>query len=137
MTLEHNHPFAQLAIDVALSLAMFVAACVLSGLAQNYVTPNLKWMYTFWFAMGMIPCLLYMRYRSVANFDNWDIVAFSPMPLVLGIASEFIGDQFAMFAMIPFIPICLGIRRLLPSRNPPESMASNSDGTLETGPNAG
>ena len=131
MTFQQKHPASQLAIDVALSLALFVVACVLAGLAQHCLTPNQNWMYTFWFAMGLIPCLLYMRFRSVVNFDNWDIVAFSPMPLVLGIASEFIGHQYAIFAMIPFIPICIWLRRLLPIRNSPESMNSNPLSTLE------
>ena len=139
MTFESKHPFAQLAIDVAISLALFVAACVFSGLAKNYVTPTLTWMYSFWFALGMLPCLLYMRYRAVANFDNWDIVAFSPMPLVLGIAGTLVGHQLAILAIIPFVPVCLWIRRFLPQRKHLESMndTSHPDGASASEVNAG
>jgi hypothetical protein len=139
MTFESKHPFAQLAIDVAISLALFVVACVFSGWAQNFLTPNLEWMYSFWFALGMLPCLLYMRYRAVANFDNWDIVAFSPMPLVLGIAGAIVGHQLAMFAIIPFVPVCLWIRRFLPQRQDIESKIDTTcpDGVPASKPNAG
>ena len=126
-------------VDVAVSLALFVVACVLAGLLQKYATPNAKWMYTFWFAMGMLPCLFYMRYRAVGDFDNWDIVAFSPMPLVMGIATTFLGQQFAILAIIPFIPFCLWIRRFLPIRRVLESNAEqpSTDGKTTSNTHAG
>ena len=138
MTFESQHPLARLAIDVAVSLALFAVACVFSEWVQNSVTPNLKWMYTFWFALGMLPCLLYMRYRAVVNFDNWDIIAFSPMPLVLGIAGTFLGHQLAILAVIPFIPVCLWIRHFLSQRKHVESEhdKSHQDDASATEPNA-
>ena len=139
MTFDQKPPFAQLVIDVAVALVLFIIACAFSGLLQNYFTPNQQWIYTFWFALGMVPCMLYMRYRSVANFDNWDVVAFSPMPLVLGIASEVIGHQFALLTLIPFVPICLWIRRLLPVRNQSKSLTpgTHSNSQIESDANAG
>jgi hypothetical protein len=124
MTFEAKHPLAQLALDVVVSLAMFVVACIFSGWAQSSVTPNLEWMYLIWFALGMLPCLIYMRYRAVTNFDNWDIIAFSPMPVVMGIASTFLGHELAIFATMLTIPICLWIRHFFPVR---ETLKSSLD----------
>lgn len=135
MSFESKHPVTQLIIDVAISLALFVVACVLAGLMQRFVTSKLEWMYTFWFAIGMLPCLFYMRHRAVAEFDNWDVVAFSPMPLVMGIASTFIDHQFVIFAIIPFVSICLWIRRFLPIRKTIESNSGQppTDGSSASG----
>ncbi|MCA9127483.1 MAG: hypothetical protein KDB22_10370 [Planctomycetales bacterium] len=114
MTFETQHPFAQLAIDVAVSLALFVAACVLSGWLQDFVTPNSLWMNPFWFAMGMLPWLLYMRYRDQVNFDKWDIVVFFlPLPLVLGVTGTIFGHHFAHLAIFPFVLVAFSMRRLL------------------------
>ena len=132
MTFESKHPVAQLIVDVAVSLALFVVACVLAGWLQTAVTPNLKWMYVFWFALGLLPCFLYMRYRAVANFDSWDIVAFSPMPLVLGLASTLLGHQYAILAIFAFAPVCLWIRHFLPARKPKQE--SRPDGVSASEP---
>jgi len=46
-----KHDKTQLAIKAAASLVLFVLVCALAGAAPAYVTPNMRWLYSLWFAI--------------------------------------------------------------------------------------
>ena len=105
----------QLSLDVAISISLFVVATFAAGVAQQSLTPEAKWLYPVWFGIGMIPCFLYMRFRNVLTFNRWDLVAFLPLLVLVGIAMTFIDAGYAGIAIIVSLPIFAWIRRQLPS----------------------
>ena len=111
-----KHELKQLAVDVGISLLLFILACALAGAASTYLTPNVEWLYSLWFAIGMMPFCFYARYRGVFTFDRWDIVAYSPFPIVVGLTQAWIGHPAALVAAcIAMVTIGSTIRRKLPA----------------------
>ncbi|TWU50694.1 hypothetical protein Poly51_39870 [Rubripirellula tenax] len=117
-----NSPVArelrQLALDVLICLVLFVVACAFAGAVQQFIFPNIDWLYIVWFAIGMLPVVFYARYRGVCNFDKWDVVAFSPFPLVIAGVDALIPNQISPL-IAAFVMVYVGgfIRRFLPARS--------------------
>ena len=116
-----NSPVARelghLALDVVICLILFVLACAFAGAIQEFVFSNARWLYIVWFAIGMLPVIFYARYRGVCHFDKWDVVAFSPFPLVIAGVHALIPYQISPL-IAAFVMVFVGgfIRRFLPER---------------------
>jgi hypothetical protein len=109
----------QLSLDVAISIALFIVATLAAGAVQQTILPEAKWLYPVWFGIGMIPCILYMRFRNVLTFNRWDLVAFLPMLVLIGVVTTFIDASYAGLAVIVSLPIFAWIRRQLPRGEEP------------------
>ena len=108
----------QLALDVMLCLVLFVLACAFAGAIQEFVFPNVRWLYIVWFSIGMLPVIFYARYRGVCNFDKWDVVAFSPFPLVIAGVDAMTPNQISpLIAAFVMVYVGASIRRFLPERS--------------------
>lgn len=124
----------QLVIDVAISFGLFIVATIFSVWIQSALPPQIEWSYGVWFVVGMLPCLYYMRFRSVAPFDRWDVLAFSPMPILMGIIVNLFNQPFNIIAFLLLILFCVHIRHFLPARrNGPELASLDGNATIETG----
>ena len=110
----------QLCLDVAISFVLFLVACVIAGLLQHFVTPEIAWFYTVWFLIGLLPLILYMRHRGICQFDRWDLVAFSPFPIVVLLTRLIVPDHVAPLAGA-IVTLILGrfLRKFLPKRQRP------------------
>ena len=108
----------QLVLGVLICLVLFVVACAFAGAIQELVFPNARWLYIVWFAIGMLPVIFYARYRGVCHFDKWDVLAFSPFPLVLAGVDAIIPNQISPL-IAAFVMVYVGgfIRRFLPPRS--------------------
>jgi hypothetical protein len=89
--MKSPHPWLGLALDVAVSLVIANVAALFADCAMHFLTPNAKWMYGFWFAVGMLPLAFYARYRGVVQFDCWDLLYWSPFPIVMGLIEMIAG----------------------------------------------
>ncbi|EMI46178.1 hypothetical protein [Rhodopirellula sp. SWK7] len=106
----------QLAIDVGISLLLFIFACAAAGAASNRLPPNGAWLYSLWFAVGMLPFCVYARHRGILDFDFWDVVAYSPFPIVIGLTQMWIGHPAALLlACLAMFTLGRTIRRQLPT----------------------
>ena len=105
-----------LALDVFLSLMLFIVACAFAGAIQQFVIPHVRWLYSVWFAIGMLPFCFYARYRGVFAFDRWDILAYSPFPIAIGLTQHWLNHPMALFVMaVVMITAGSYVRALLPA----------------------
>jgi hypothetical protein len=123
----------QLVIDVGISIGLFICATLFSVWIQAVLTPQIKWFYGVWFVVGMLPCLYYMRFRGVATFDRWDVLAFSPMPILVGVNVNLFDQPFNILASVVLILFCVHIRHYLPARKSgSESASPNINSAINT-----
>ena len=115
-TVTMRRELTQLAVDVGVSLLLFIFACGVAGAATKHLTPNIGWLYMLWFAVGMLPFCFYARHRGVFAFDCWDIVAFAPFPIVVGLTQAWGGHPVTLVAAcVLMLGVGNAIRRYLPA----------------------
>jgi hypothetical protein len=114
MTTSVTREFGIVACDVFVALILFVLATAFAGAVRELV--GFRWVYSVSFAIGMLPLGFYARYRGVVQFDRWDVVAWSPFPILVGIVGIWSHDSlaFLLVAIVSYL-ICSGIRRFLPA----------------------
>lgn len=109
-------------LDAFVALLLFVVACGFAGAVHSYTTPQIDWLYGVWFVIGMLPCLLYMRHRGAVQFSRWDIIAYAPFPLCIGIISQAVSFP-ANVVLALFVTLFLArfVRGYLPESDRSES----------------
>lgn len=73
-------------VESAIATGLFVCATIVAGFLHHAVSPDLSGAYVFWFALAMLPFLLFARNRGAVRFDRWDLIAFVPFLLCIAIA---------------------------------------------------
>lgn len=131
MRSEPKHSLVQLVLDAVVATLLVVAAATFADAVNRGLTPTIRWMYSVWFAIGGVPCLLYLRYRRVLTFDRWDVLAFAPMPPAIGIVPAIVGRPYDIVAIGLLLHLCSLIRAVLPPASSPESVAECPDGRLQ------
>lgn len=124
------HPWLGLALDVAVSLVLANVAAMFANIVMCFLTPNVDWMYITWFSVGMLPLVFYARHRGIVQFDRWDLLYWSPFPIVMGlvgviagrglIAAIMVGIVFQAYASLQS-RIVLRHADKCESKNPPRS----------------
>lgn len=132
MRSEPKQPLAQLVLDAVAATLLVVVAATFAGAVKHGFTPRMRWMYSVWFAIGGIPCLLYLRYRRVLPFDRWDVLVFAAMPAAVGIVPAIVGRPYDMVAIGLLLHVCCLIRTVLPPANSPEPVGECPDGRLSS-----
>ena len=87
-------------VDFFISIALFLLACLLSGAAQKFFTPDLIFLYGLWFMLAMLPLIFYVRWRQKLNFDLWDFLVYGGAAFVSGLFAQF-------FPTLPSIGLAL------------------------------
>ena len=62
---------------------MLAAGCLHNTFTSGYVG-----VYVFWFALTMVPFLLFARHCGAVHFDRWDVTASIPFLLLIALASN-------------------------------------------------
>lgn len=131
MRFELKNPLSQLVLDAIVTTLLVVVAAAFADAVNRGLTPTVRWMYSVWFAFGGIPCLWYLRYRRVLQFDHWDVLAFGPMPAAVGIVPAVVGRPYDIVAIGLLLHVCCLIRAVLPPASSQEPVAECPDGRLQ------
>lgn len=76
-------------VESAIATGLFMCAAAVAGFLHDAVSPDLPGIYVFWFALAMVPFLLFARRRDAMPFDRWDMVSFVPFLLAIALAASF------------------------------------------------
>ena len=103
-------------LDVVIVLMLSILAFAFPEIIQEFFAPKMLWLHSVSITIGMLPLFFYAQHRGIVHFDRWDIVAWSPMLLILGVAPYWLRRPPAFFAaVIVVLLVCMYIRSLLPA----------------------
>ena len=105
----------QVAFDIVVALIFFLVACVFAEVMYDLTGTEQLWPYAALFAIGMLPILLYARHRGVAEFDRWDVLAYSTVPVHIAAALSWANDPLMIgLATVASAYLAARLRRIFP-----------------------
>ncbi len=93
---------------------LFVGAAVVSGGLQTLLTAQMDALYLLWFAVCLIPFLLFARRRGALDCSNRGILLLLVYALVIGlIGATRIGNEWLpVIGVVLGVPFVLALRRI-------------------------
>lgn len=86
--LKPNKSWLKAVVQSTVAMSLAFTAFFVSDFLNNKVTPGFPSAYVFWFALCLIPFLLFARSRGMIRFDCWDAVALVPFLGCISIATS-------------------------------------------------
>lgn len=66
-------------VDVIIGVLLIVLGCILGSALHDALTPDIRFLYGFWFIVALLPFVHYVKWRQVMNFDWWDVLVHGGM----------------------------------------------------------
>lgn len=108
----------RMTLDIVIASILLLVACVLAGVVHDFTGANQLWLYAVLLAIGTLPFLLYARYRGVAEFDRWDFLAYSIVPVIVALVLSWTSQPILIIAAaVASTSFAAGLRRLFPLSN--------------------
>lgn len=122
--------------ESAIAFTLVVSGIYAAGFLHAELTTRFHGAYVFWFALAMIPSLIFACKRNAVYFDRWDAMATVPFLFCIACAGSLAiklrGDHPFWMLVIPAVgimcsPIVAFTRKHLPAANRHSDTDSSHD----------